>query len=208
MSHIKGSQVLIFVIVLLMECVVIQESYAGPVIFNDYDSFRMAVGNVRVIDFETLPDGSFATGGESITPEFNYTNQGVTFGSPTGDPIIVGNTVSGFGLAADGYNQQQHTWITANLTQPTYALGFFGPGAEFLTFFDVEGTLLVEAVVPGNLADWFVGIVSEVPIGSAIADLGGTNAQIQATAVAVIPEPTTIVLLVLGSVAVVRKRLS
>jgi len=182
-------------------------SHAGVVTFlNDYEGFLAAAGDVRTIDFETLPDGSPSHVGMHITPDFNYTSQGVTFSSPTGAPFISGNPVSGFGLMADAYFEQQRTWIIATLTQGALAVGFFGPGTEFLSVYGGDGTLLDEAVVPGNVVDWFVGFVSDVPIARAVGDLGGTGAAIQAFAFTPVPEPMTVFLLLIGAFAAVRRR--
>ena len=52
---------------------------AGFVTYTDVDEFRAAAGNVQEIDFELLPDGSPSVDGTLITPDFNYTDQGVTF---------------------------------------------------------------------------------------------------------------------------------
>ena len=55
-------------------------AWADPILFiNDYEGFAEAAGDVQTIDFETLPDGSPTMGAEEITPDFNYTAQGVTF---------------------------------------------------------------------------------------------------------------------------------
>ena len=59
-------------IVWLLVCAVAVR--AGPVTtFTDLDSFLEAAGDVREIDFETLPDGTPSTSGTLITPDFNYT---------------------------------------------------------------------------------------------------------------------------------------
>jgi hypothetical protein len=198
----------VLIIVLWIGGVAIKGVQGGPVTFlNDYEGFLAAAGDVRVIDFETLPDGSPSHVGVHITPEFNYASQGVTFSAPAGDLYISGNSVSGFGLLADGYPDQR-TWIVATLDPPAFAVGFFGPGAEFLSIYDPNESLLAKAVVPDNIADWFVGFVSDVPIGSAVADLGGTHAEIQSFQFTPVPEPTTLVFVLLGTVAMVRRRSS
>jgi hypothetical protein len=172
---------------------------------NDYPGFLAAAGDVHVIDFETLPDGSPSHVGVEITPDFNYTSQGVTFSSPTGHPFISGNPVSGFGLLADGYPDTR-TWVTATLAPPASAIGSFGPGFEFLSVYDGAGKLLAEGVVPDEGGDWFVGFVSEVPIASVVADLGETHAGIQTFTFAPVPDPGTLLLLLAGVVAAVRRQ--
>ena len=66
------------ILCLLLSAVV----HGSPLIFiDDYEGFvEAAGGEVQVIDFETLPDGSPSYAGAEITSEFNYTH-------PGGDPI-------------------------------------------------------------------------------------------------------------------------
>jgi hypothetical protein len=206
MPGVKASFLSGLLATFLMGGAFIKGVQAGPVTFlNDYEGFLAAAGDVRVIDFETLPDGSPSHVGVPITPEFNYTNQGVTFSAPAGDLYISGNPVSAFGLLADGYPDKR-TWIVSTLDPPALAVGFFGPGAEFLSVYDVSGSLLTFAVVPDNLADWFVGFVSDVPIASAVADLRGTHAEIQSFSFTPVPESPTLVFVLLAAVAAVRRR--
>ena len=79
---------------------------ADVVSFTDYDAFVAAVGEVRIIDFDTLPDGSPSYSSAPITPEFNYEDQGVVFSAPIDALFITGNSGSGFGLTSDGTRHQ------------------------------------------------------------------------------------------------------
>ncbi len=99
---------------------------AEVVSFTDYDAFVAAVGEVRIIDFDTLPDGSPSYRSVPITPEFNYGDQGVVFSAPIDALFITGNSGSGFGLTSDGY-PDIHTWITATFADPAYGVGFIRP---------------------------------------------------------------------------------
>jgi hypothetical protein len=199
-------------VVLLIGGVTIKPVSGGPVTFlNDYEGFLAAAGDVRVIDFETLPDGSPSHVGVPITPEFNYTSQGVTFSSPTGDPFIGGNPVSGFDLIADGYPDQR-TWITADLSPAASAVGVFFVGFMELGALDAQGEVIAIAEYGGDgiqVPPFFVGILSDKPILRAIADshnLVDFHSLILDFAFTPIPEPTTIVLLTLGAVAAARRR--
>jgi hypothetical protein len=206
MRRLKLTRLSVLAFTLWIGGVSIKGVQGGVVTFlNDYPGFLAGAGDVRIIDFETLPDGSSSHVGVPITPDFNYTSLGVTFSSPTGDPFISGNPVSGFGLGADGYPDTR-TWITATLTPPASAIGCFGPGFEFLSVYDGAGKRLAEGVVPGDGGDWFVGFVSDVPIASVVADLGGTHAGVQTFVFTPVPDPATLFLLLAGAVAAVRRR--
>src|SRR5882672_10516532 len=59
-------------------------------VFYDDAPFEFIGGPLNRLDFETLPDGSPSYTGALITPDFNYTAQGVTFTSPIDFPQIAG----------------------------------------------------------------------------------------------------------------------
>jgi hypothetical protein len=209
MPGVKASFLSGLLATFLMGGAFIKGAQAGPVTFlNDYEGFLAAAGNVRVIDFETLPDGSPSHVGVPITPEFNYTSQGVTFSSPTGDPFIGGNPVSGFDLIADGY-PDQGTWITADLEPVGRAVGafFVGSGLQ-LSAYDVDEGLI--ATVTGDFGSdpfpWFLGIVSDEPILRAILDHKTVVTGILDFAFAPVPEPLTVVFLLIGTVTLARRR--
>jgi hypothetical protein len=188
----------------------IKDVDAGVVTFlNDYEGFLAAAGDVRTIDFETLPDGSPSHVGVPITPDFNYSSQGVTFSSPTGDPFIGGNPVSGFELIADGYPLFERTWIVADLAPAASAVGVFFVGGLELSAYAQNGEIIGSAGFDfgGDPYPWFVGIVSDEPILRVVADQRGDSSIILDFAFTPVPDAATGVLILLGSAAlVVRKR--
>jgi hypothetical protein len=187
--------------------VAIKPVSAGPVTFlNDYEGFLNAAGQVRVIDFNTLPDGSPSHVGVLITPEFNYTSQEVTFSAPVGDLYIAGNPISGFELIADAYYEQEPTWITADLAPNGLAVGVFFVGGLELSAYDQYEQLIATAHFGDAGGPWFVGIVSDEPIARAIADKDNVYSLILDFSFTPVPEPATVLLLLIGSVALARRR--
>lgn len=95
---------------------------AGVVVFTDIDEFRAAAGPLVEIDFNMLPDGVPSPDfvGVDITPEFNYTEMGVTFSSPVGNLRVVG---SGDHDLLASAQSKFHTWIEAEFEPLTYAIG-------------------------------------------------------------------------------------
>jgi len=163
---------------------------------NDYDGFVEAAGPLSVIDFETLPNGEPSVAGVEITEDFNYDMQGAHFAAPTPYPVIAGN--SPFGLLA--FNSSEDTWIIAELTTPAFAVGGFYGGTTLLCAYDESGEELgcVFYSDPGELN--FVGIVSDVPIHSAIFDRDSNLAAIEDFRFSPVPEPGTLALLASSAV--------
>jgi len=176
---------------------------AGVVSFTDYDAFAAAVGEVRVIDFDTLPDGSPSYSSAPITPEFNYGDQGVIFSAPIDSLFLAGNSSSGYSLATDGY-PDTNTWITTTLATPAYGVGIHANGT-FFSAFDDRGHLLGRTLQtrPG-----FLGLVSDRPIWSAVIDRGdeAIHVSISDFVFSPVPEPATLLLLMTGAVALARRR--
>lgn len=198
---------------LLMGLGFLSNASAGPVTFiNDYQGFLAAAGDVRVIDFETLPDGTPTLGSESynITPEFNYTDQGITFSSSIGNLLIGGNSVSGFELIADAYDLQHPVAVIADLDPAASAVGVFFVGGLELSVYNQQEQLIKSASLTfgSDPFPWFIGIVSDEPIFRAVADQNADRAILLDFVYTPIPEPASIALLIFGSIAVVRKRLS
>ena len=128
---------------------------AEPILFvNDYEGFVAAAGDVQTIDFETLPDGSPTMGAEEITPDFNYTAQGVTF-SPhldIGEPPLhlSGNSIMGFQLTADSYPSFERNWMIADLVAPAFSVGVYFPAEMTLSIFDVDQVLITNVSLGGG----------------------------------------------------------
>jgi hypothetical protein len=177
---------------------------ADPILFiNDYEGFVAAAGDLQTIDFETLPDGSAAMGGEEITPEFNYTDQGVTFSSPRPTMYILGNP---FDLAVDSYPSFERNWLVAELVIPAWAVGIFFPSSTTLSAFDENNGLVASASYQGGGSGRFLGIVSDIPIASAVGDKGSSFQVFESFHFTPIPEPGTLAFLGLAGVVLSCKR--
>ena len=181
-------------------------AHADAVIFTDYDAFVQAAGSVQTIDFETLPDGSPSVAGTEITPEFNYTDQGVTFSPASGDLTLHGSFDTGYGLLAESYPAYERTWIIADLTPPAYGVGVYLAGGGELTAYG-DGGLVATATYDGGGLN-FLGILSDDVLTSAAFDRGSYAALIKSFHYAAVPDPGTLCLIGAGSVAVaaVRRR--
>ncbi len=178
---------------------------AGFVTYTDVDEFRAAAGNVNEIDFELLPDGSPSVHETFITPEFNYTDQGVTFSSPFPELFVAGSP-GYFALASQFPDTSGRNWIIADLVTPATAVGIFFPGNTTLSVFDSDDFLIGSASLGGTGGGLFLGIVSDVPIARAIEDRGGSGEEMESFLFAPIPEPTTLLLLGAGAVGVFARR--
>ena len=182
---------------------------ADPILFvNDYEGFVEAAGDVQTIDFETLPDGSPSEFGVEITPEFNYTDQGVTFFSQAPRLMIVGSEETGFDLGAypEQSNDPTRNWIIAEPVEPALALGYFFGGHSTLSAFDSEGALIETVTFAAGGPGLFLGIVVDSEIAWATADDGDNTASIDSFLFTPISEPATLILLTLGAVMVIRRR--
>lgn len=185
-----------------------REAAGNPTVqfFTDYDQWVQAVGsqNVRTIDFETLPDGSPTHLRGAITPDFNYTAQGVTFLSPRPRLGFVGNPDVGFALEATSYPSFDRNWIIAEFTTPVHAVSAFFTGGTFTTF-GVDGDPMGSATW-GGVGNPFVGAVSTAPIGAATLDNGGYNIVADDLLFVPVPEPMTATMLLLGAIAALGRR--
>jgi len=182
----------------------------GIAVFTDRNEFLAAVPRVREIDFETLPDGSPSVFETLITPDFNYTSEGVTFSSPEPFLAITGNAESGFNLRAGLFGSGgPRNWIIADLVEPAFAVGVLYPGGTILSAFEVgSGTLITQQLFAEGGDNRFGGIVSDRPIGSVILDRGLEVHAINSFFFSPIPEPASGVLLVLGALMLIRERAS
>lgn len=179
---------------------------AGPVVYTDLATFQAAAGDVQEIDFETLPDGSPSYYEAMITPEFNYAEQGVEFSPKEPLLFITGNPIAGFNLTAGPVGSEgPRNWIVAELVAPAYAVGIIYPGDSYLTLYTPDGTFLDEWVFGGS-GSRFLGIVSDVPIGTAVVDRRDNHATIESFFYTRVPEPTMGVLFAVGSAALLCRR--
>ncbi len=178
----------------------------GPIWFyDDYEGFVAAARVVQTIDFDTLPDGTSSFPRAEITPDFNYTDEGVTFSTPVPHLFLEGNDVSGYALGADAYPLSVRNWIVGELTVPAFAVGTFYPAYTMVSIYDSAGTLLGSEDYGGQ-GVLFLGVVSEVPIASVTLDRGTTFAVCNDFVFAPIPEPGTILLVGFGAMALLRAR--
>ncbi len=174
---------------------------AGPVVYTDREAFLAAAGDVHTIDFETLPDGSPSYFGALITPEFNYTEQGVTFSSPV--PVLrIGGNLSNFDLDANSYPSGQRNWIIADMVFRATAVGIEFPGGTYLSLFDQQGELLGSWLGGGSGSPFFLGVVAEDwAIARAVVDQGQSSQIVDSFFFAPVPEPATVILLCAGCAA-------
>ncbi len=178
---------------------------AGFVTYTDEAAFRAAAGAVQEIDFETLPDGSPSVHGTLITPDFNYTDQGVTFSSPF--PVLaVGGSPGFFGLASQIADTTARNWIIADLVTPATAVGIVFPGGTTLSFFDINDDLVGTASFIGAGSSFFLGVVSDTPIGAAIQDRGSSGESMDSFLFTPVPEPATLLLVAVGALGVAIRR--
>ena len=153
----------------------VHQAEAGVVqTFTDRDAFLAAAGNVREIDFETLPNGNPSFSGALITPEFNYTNQGVTFSSPFPELRINGSP-GGFSLLSINHDTGARNWLIADFVIPAVAVGIVFSGHTTLSAFDGNERLLASIFGGAPGGGHFLGIVSSIPIDIAIGDLGAAS---------------------------------
>ena len=164
------------------------------------------LGDLIEIDFDTLPDGSPGFLFAEITPEFNYTAQGIIFASPEPSLVLLGGPTD-FGLCACPENTSDPLlrWIEAELVDSAWAVGATFPGHSTLSFFNDENVLIAEEVFFGGGTN-FVGIVSDEPIALAVVDKGGNMSIVSNFFFTPIPEPGTLILFGFGALVCLRRR--
>jgi len=167
------------------------------VFVEDFGGWLTAnAGATTLIDFETLPGGSPSQAGIPITPDFNYTDQGVTFMPPF--PVdffgIAGSPASGFDLRTWMNNPFERAWIVADLVVPSPAVGVFFPGGTTFSAFDSAGNLIASQFFGAPGGPHFIGFVSDIPIARVTADDGSFTETIDAFVFNPTPEPTSALL--------------
>ncbi len=138
---------------------------------NDFPAWQAAVGDYESIDFETMPDGSDSIAGTEITPEFNYTDQHVTYSVLCeGDCeeyslIIAGNPVGGFSVRAMGdFFSSDVVTIRADLDNAYAAVGVFFPGGTTVSAYNESDELLGTATYSSGGEGFFIGFTTDEPI--------------------------------------------
>lgn len=181
--------------------------HAGVVTFTDIDAFFEAAGNVQVIDFSVLPDGSPSYSGALITPEFNYTDWGVEFSSnhPDTAPLQIVGDAEWLCACPINTSDPNRNWIIAEFVEPVTAIGILFGGDQALTIYS-ERTLLASRVFGGSGFPFFLGLISDEPIISARIDAGDNTSAISSFYFSPVPEPATLLLLGVGAFAVLRRR--
>lgn len=180
----------------------------GVVTYTDRDAYLSAFPDFQLIDFETLPDGSPSMFGTEITPEFNYSLQGVDFFAEVGNPFIAGNESSGFRLSAGPLDSSTGppNWLIIEFAEPVRSLGFTFPGSTTLTLFNPTGDFLGTWVWGGS-GEFFLGASAVTDsIGSVIINRGRDEQSIKDFYWHPIPEPTSLLLLASGGLLLARKR--
>jgi len=172
---------------------------------NDPGSFFYVTGyNLLGTTFETWPDGSPTYPGQQLTSAMNYTQIGVTFSAPIGDPFI--RDVASFKALEADSGGFERDWIGADFASAASAVAIEFPAETTLYAYDGANNLLasVSFFLPG--ADGlFLGIASDIPIARAVVDRGGSTELIDTFYFKPIPEPAVGLLLGLG-LAVLRHR--
>lgn len=179
---------------------------ASPAWFpNDYDGFIAAAGNVHEIDFEKLPDGTPSIAHTPITPEFNYTNQGVTFSSP--NPVLeVGVPLLGnYPLHANDPSYED-AWVVGELVTPAAAVGVSFPGTTVLHIYDTNGGLIDWQHFSASGNFFFLGVISDVPIGRVEATSLSEGEEIWSFWFTPVPEPGVLMLVAVGGGVVLLRR--
>ncbi|MGB2985565.1 MAG: PEP-CTERM sorting domain-containing protein [Phycisphaerae bacterium] len=176
---------------------------AGPVTtFTDLDEFRAAAGSLVEIDFSLSPDGSPSPldAPIQITPEFNYTDFGVTFSSHEPELRLIGHSEGGGTLFAISESGTRN-WIEAQFDPLVYAVAITTGGAVF-SIYGAQGERLAESVFESR----FVGFTSDVPIDLAVIDGNSNGVNITGMLFRPVPEPVTLLLLGAGALVVARRR--
>ncbi len=184
-ARIIARSVAVFVVLLAAR------SQAEVITFlDDFEGFLEAAGDVQVIDFETLPDGSPSVAGTLITPDFNYTDQGVTFTVPVPSLYIAGNEVNGFGLYAQEDEDTELTEIVSDLVTPASAVGVDFPGFTTLLAYDEQGELIASEYF-GGPGGHFIGLVSDTPIAYTVNTRYAPAEYLHAYYFTPVPEPAS-----------------
>ncbi len=173
--------------------------------FTDLDDFLAAAGDVREIDFETLPDGGPSVNFTEITPGFKYTDQGATFSSPL--PQLILNVSGGGDFTLTTLNDTStRNWLIADFVPAVWAVGIVFPGGTTLSAFDAEDQLIGSIFGGASGGGHFLGIVTDVPIARATGDRGNSGDRWQSFYFTPIPEPATLLLLGSGAFALVVRK--
>ncbi len=181
-------------------------SQAEVLIFlDDFEGFLAAAGDVQVIDFETLPDGSPGQHSVEITPDYNYTDQGVTFTVPVPSLYTAGNDETGFGILAQEDEDTEDTAIIADLVTPAWAVGTLFPGHTTLFAYDEGGELIASQYLGGG-GPHFLGFVSDTPIAYTVQTRYSPIEYIHDYYFTPVPEPTSGAMLALGAAGLLARR--
>ena len=182
---------------------------AEPVTFYDVDSFRAAAGDLVEIDFDTRPDHLRLRETVEITPTFNFADWGVLFSASdslfqsaaTGATML--SNSPDFELEQDAFVSH---FIIADFLSPVAAIGIMVPQTTTLTVFDVQDRLVATLTGGGDGTTSFVSVISDVGISRVVADSGSYLTAFDSILLEFTPEPTTLILLAFGLVAVCRRK--
>ncbi len=157
-------------------------------IVNNLIFFLNTAGPIRLLDFETWPDGTPTQTGQYVTPQQNYTPLGVTF-YPRVGPLRIGGAAGGRGLDVFQNDPRIRDWIEGEFVVPTSAVGITFSGGTTLFAYDANDALIASVTLNGFGGPFFLGLLSDTPIARVRVDSGGSAALIDDFYFNPVPEP-------------------
>ena len=181
----------------------------ATIVFNDQTSFLNAVGSVVTEDFEDEPAGHPDYGALSAMTFDDFSATSTPAALKVLDAEWYGNHNTTPGgrkyLSADTDVGSRSSEVTITFDYVLSALGFYLIDIEDFMEITIGGNLYT---VPGNGTggESYFGIISDSPFSVVHLDMGVTDSHTSMDDFAYVPEPTTICLLGLGGLSLLRRR--